>query len=115
MCAGNKEKSKKYADTESSFDDLKMEEKLAFLVESTVKMVAQGVQEAGEAVTDALDTLKADIRKRAEEADGEQEEAEAATEKKSEKSSDAPKKSASAAKKKTTKKKKPAADKDSDD
>lgn len=61
MCATDTERSKKYSDTRSSFDDLGLDEKAAFLVESTIKMVIQSVQDAGDAASQAIKNISADI------------------------------------------------------
>ncbi len=63
MCASNTERSKKYSETRTAFDDLGMDEKAAFLVESTIQMVVKGVKEAGDAASEALKNISVDFGK----------------------------------------------------
>ena len=63
MCASKNDRSKKYSETRSSFDDLGLNEKAAFLVESTIQMVVKGVMEAGDAASEALKNMSADFGK----------------------------------------------------
>ncbi len=71
MCDNNTEKSKEYTKTRSSFDDLGANEKAAFLVESTIQMVVEGVRQAGDAVTDVLKNVSADFANGAEDTSSE--------------------------------------------
>jgi len=61
MCASNTERSKKYSETRTSFEDLGVDEKAAFLVESTIQMVVKGVKEAGDAASEALKNMSVDF------------------------------------------------------
>lgn len=47
-------RSKKYESTRKAFDDLGIEEKAFFLLESAVKAVADGLKKAGEQVSEAM-------------------------------------------------------------
>ena len=55
MSTESKSKSEAYSSTRSAFDDLVMEEKACFLLESTAKAVIDGVQEAVVAFSDMFD------------------------------------------------------------
>ncbi|TDI75622.1 MAG: hypothetical protein E2O84_04080 [Bacteroidetes bacterium] len=61
MCDNNTEKTKKYTKTRSSFDGLGANEKAAFLVESAIQMVVEGVRQAGDAVADVLKNVTAEF------------------------------------------------------
>ncbi|NQV73273.1 hypothetical protein HQ496_09125 [bacterium] len=52
MSTESKSRSEAYSSTRSAFDELGMEEKACFLLESTAKAVADGVQEAVVAFSD---------------------------------------------------------------
>ncbi len=51
------ERSEAYGKTRSAFDGLSMDERAAFLVDSMVAMMAEGVGQAGKVVSSVLDDL----------------------------------------------------------
>ena len=51
------DKSHAYGQARSAFDALKMDERAAFLVESVVAMLAEGVGEAGRVVSEVIDEM----------------------------------------------------------
>ncbi len=53
-------RSKEYESTRDAFDDLGIEEKAFFLLESAVKAVADGLKKAGEQVSEAMKEASAD-------------------------------------------------------
>lgn len=53
----DQEKSKEYEGARAAFDALGMEERAAFLVESVVAMLAEGVGEAGRVVSEVVDEM----------------------------------------------------------
>ncbi len=53
-------RSKEYESTRDAFDDLGIEEKAFFLLESAVKAVADGIKKAGEQVSEAMKEASAD-------------------------------------------------------
>ena len=55
MSTESKSRSDAYSSTRSAFDELGMEEKACFLLESTAKAVVDGVQEAVVAFSDMFD------------------------------------------------------------
>ncbi len=55
MCANKFEKSEKYSGAREAFDELGVEEKAVFIVESAINMVVQGVKDAGDAFAEAFD------------------------------------------------------------
>ncbi|MDA1028050.1 MAG: hypothetical protein O3B41_03235 [Bacteroidetes bacterium] len=68
MTEDKKNRSKEYSSTREAFDDLKIEEKAFFLLESTAKAVIDSVQEAVEtlsgAMNDAFTSAKEEIKKK---------------------------------------------------
>jgi hypothetical protein len=57
MSDGKHENSETYGKARSAFDGLSMDEQATFLVESVVTMMAEGVGQAGKAVSRILDDL----------------------------------------------------------
>lgn len=51
------EKSQEYGQARAAFDSLRMDERAAFLVESVVSMLAEGVGEAGRVVSEVIDEM----------------------------------------------------------
>lgn len=55
------DKSKEYGQARAAFDSLKMDERAAFLVESVVAMLAEGVGEAGRVVSEVIDEMARNV------------------------------------------------------
>lgn len=56
-------RSEEYASTRNAFDELKLEEKAFFLLESTAKAVIDGVQDAVQTVSDIMEDAISDLKK----------------------------------------------------
>lgn len=56
-------RSEEYSSTRNAFDELNLEEKAFFLLESTAKAVIDGVQDAVKTVSDIMEEAIADLKK----------------------------------------------------
>ncbi len=63
MTKDKKCRSEEYDSTRSAFDELKLEEKAFFLLESTAKAVIDGVQDAVQTVSDIMEGAISDLKK----------------------------------------------------
>lgn len=66
MSDKEKKRSKKYNRTREKFDELPLEEKATFLVEAVFTTLTKGIEQAGKAFSDELNSLFDQARERAE-------------------------------------------------
>ena len=73
MSEQEKKRSKKYNRVREKFDELPLEEKATFLIEAVFTTLTKGIEQAGKAFSDELNTLFEQARERAERQAEEQE------------------------------------------
>jgi len=103
MCGNNTEKSKEYDETRSSFKDLGSNEQAAFLLESTIQLVVDGVRQAGDVVAEALKNVSSEFAEKDSDSETDGKEKADAKTKSSNASTQAKKKKKSASSKKAAK------------